>query len=268
MVDETTPSPTDRDSAGRDAVDPGAPAAGLDRAAAIFDAFDEVHRELTLSALVRRSGLPRSTVHRTADRMIRLGWLDKPGDRYRVGTRIFELSGLVAVRRELREAALPFMQDLYVAAHTTVQLGVLEGVNILVVEKISGHRRMPMLSQVGSMIPAHCSALGRVILSHSDDATVDSVLHAGLRSRTANTITSEAAWRAELATIHARGWAADREEGNLAINCVAAPVFDSRGVVAAAISVTGPAALIRPERLAAAVQLAGAAASRAYGQRT
>jgi DNA-binding IclR family transcriptional regulator len=246
MVEETTSSPTDRDGSEQ----LGAPAAGLDRAAAIFDAFDEVHRELTLAALVRRSGLPRSTV-----------------DRYRVGTRIFELSGLVAVRRELREAALPYMQDLYSAAQTAVQLGVLEGVNVLIVEKISGHRRMPMLSQVGSMIPAHCSALGRVILSHSDRETVEAVLRDGLRSRTSRTITSETAWRAELEAIHTRGWAADREEGNVAINCVAAPVFDSKGVVAAALSVTGPATLINPERLATAVQLAGAAATRAYSQR-
>jgi DNA-binding IclR family transcriptional regulator len=264
MVRQTTFSPSDRDSS--DA--PAAPTAGLDRAAAIFDAFDEVHRELTLAALVRRSGLPRSTVHRTAERMIKLGWLDKPVDRYRVGTRIFELSGLVAVRRELREAALPFMQDLYSAAQTTVQLGVLEGVNVLIVEKISGHRRLPMLSQVGSMIPAHCSALGRVILSHSDDETVESVLRDGLRSRTSRTITSESAWRAELASVRAHGWAADREEGNIAINCVAAPVFDASGEVAAALSVTGPATLIKPEQLATAVQLAGAAATREYARRT
>jgi DNA-binding IclR family transcriptional regulator len=264
MVEQTTSSPTDRDQTGGTS----APAAGLDRAAAIFDAFDELHRELTLAALVRRSGLPRSTVHRTADRMIKLGWLDKPVDRYRVGTRIFELSGLVAVRRELREAALPYMQDLYGAAQTAVQLGVLEGVNVLIVEKITGHRRMPMLSQVGSMIPAHCSALGRVILSHSDAATVDSVLRDGLRSRTSRTITSESEWRAELAGARARGWAADREEGNIAINCVAAPVFDSRGDVVAALSVTGPATLINPDRLATAVQLAGAATTRAYSHRS
>src|SRR5258706_16387909 len=86
---------------------------GLERAAAILAAFDATHRELTLAALVARSGLPRSTAHRTADKMIQLGWLDKPGQRYRIGNRIFELSGLAPVRHELREAVLPFLQDLY-----------------------------------------------------------------------------------------------------------------------------------------------------------
>src|SRR5258707_517557 len=81
MADVTTLSPSDRDSEEHT----GTPVAGLDRAAAIFDAFDESHRELTLAALVRRSGLPRSTLHRTADRMIKLGWLDTPGSRGAAG---------------------------------------------------------------------------------------------------------------------------------------------------------------------------------------
>src|SRR5215472_11535962 len=114
------------------------PESGLDRAAAILGAFDDAHRELTLAGLVARCGLPRSTTHRTADRMIRLGWLSKPADRYRVGNRIFELSGLAPVRLELRESVLPFLQDLHVATRTTVQLGVLDGPQVLVVEKITG----------------------------------------------------------------------------------------------------------------------------------
>ena len=99
--------------------------------------------------------------------MIRLGWLEKPGDRYRIGNRLFEIASLAPIRLELREAALPFLQDLHQATKITVQLGVLDGTQILVVEKITGHRAMPMLSQVGGMIPAYCSALGRAILAYS-----------------------------------------------------------------------------------------------------
>ncbi|WP_246292917.1 helix-turn-helix domain-containing protein [Lentzea indica] len=107
-------SPSDRDSQSTE------PSGSLERAAAILDAFDVSHRELGLAELVRRSGLPRSTVHRTAARMIELGWLDKPQDRYRISTGLFKLSGLVPVRHELREAVLPFLQDLYAAARVTV----------------------------------------------------------------------------------------------------------------------------------------------------
>lgn len=249
-------SPGERDAVG-----------GLDRAAAILSAFDAAHRELTLATLVTRCGLPRSTTHRTAEKMIRLGWLDKPKDRYRIGNRLFELSGLAPIRLELREAVLPFLQDLHHAAKTTVQLGVLDGTQILVVEKITGHRPMPMLSQVGGTIPAYCSALGRAILAYSDPEVVDRVLDAGLPRRTPRTLTSPVAVRRELAAIPDRGWAAEREEGNIGVNCVAGPIFGPLGDIVAALSVTGPASFVRADRIGPAVRLAAAAASRAYSRR-
>src|SRR5262245_13709584 len=184
---------------------------GLDRAAAILGAFDEQHRELTLAALVTRSGMPRSTTHRTADKMLKLGWLDKPGDRYRIGNRIFELSGLAPVRHQLREAALPYLQDLHVATRITVQLGVLSGTQVLLVEKITGHRPMPMLSQVGALLPAYCSALGMAILAYSDDAAVQAVIDAGMPRRTPRTMTTGTALRRALAAIPDRGLAVERE---------------------------------------------------------
>lgn len=240
---------------------------GLDRAAAILGAFDATHRELTLAALVARCGLPRSTTHRTASTMIRLGWLDKPHDRYRIGNRLFEISSLAPIRHELREAVLPFLQDLHTATRTTVQLGVLDGTQVLVVEKITGHRPMPMLSQAGGLIPAHCSGLGRAILAYSDAATVDAVIGAGLAPRTPRTLTTPTALLRELAAIPDRGWAADREEGNIGVSCVAAPVFGPLGDVVAALSVTGPTAQVKADRSGPAVRLAAAAASRAYATR-
>jgi DNA-binding IclR family transcriptional regulator len=239
---------------------------GIDRAAAILGAFDATHRELTLAALVARCGMPRSTTHRTADRMIRLGWLDKPHDRYRIGNRLFEISSLSPIRIELREAVLPFLQDLHQATKITAQLGILEGTQILVVEKISGHRAMPMLSQVGGVIPAYCSALGRAILAYSDQATIDAVLAAGLPKRTPRTLTSPVAIMRELTAVPDRGWAIEREEGNVGVSCVAAPIFAPLGQVAAALSLTGPSQLVRPDRTGPAVRLAAAAASRAYSR--
>jgi DNA-binding IclR family transcriptional regulator len=240
---------------------------GLDRAAAILGAFDATHRELTLAALVSRCGMPRSTTHRTADRMIRLGWLDKPKDRYRIGNRLFEISSLAPIRHELREAVLPFLQDLHHATKLTVQLGVLDGTQILVVEKITGHRAMPMLSQAGGMIPAYCSGLGRAILAYSEPSVIETVLGADLPQRTPRTLTRAVSITRELAVVPHRGWAVDREEGNVGVSCVAAPIFGPLGDVVAALSVTGPTSLVRVDRVGPAVRLAAAAASRAYSTR-
>jgi DNA-binding IclR family transcriptional regulator len=256
-------SPTQRDSVRqRDVL----PESGLDRAAAILAAFDADHRELTLAALVARCGLPRSTTHRTADRMIRLGWLEKPGGRYRIGNRLFEIASLAPIRLELREAAHPFLQDLHQATKITVQLGVLDGTQVLVVEKITGHRAMPMLSQVGGMIPAYCSALGRAILAYSQPPTIDAALAGPLVRRAPRTLTSRVAIMRELTAVPERGWAIDREEGNIGVSCVAAPIFGPSGDVAAALSVTGPSQLVRADRIGPAVRLAAAAASRAYSR--
>ena len=237
---------------------------GLDRAAAILGAFDAAHRELTLTALVARSGLPRSTTHRTATRMIGLGWLEKPGERYRIGNRLFEIGSLAPIRLELREAVLPFLQDLHQATKITAQLGVLDGRQVLVVEKISGHRAMPMLSQVGGMIPAHCSALGRAILAYSEPDVIDAVLAGPLHARTPRTLTSKVAIVRELTAVPERGWAVEREEGNIGVSCVAAPIFGPLGDVVAALSVTGPSQLVRADRIGPAVRMAAAAASRTY----
>jgi DNA-binding IclR family transcriptional regulator len=70
--------------------------------------------------------LPRTTAHRTAQQMLQLGWLRKYEGRYSIGLRLLELAGLALMRVWLREAALPFLQDLYEATHETVHLMVLE----------------------------------------------------------------------------------------------------------------------------------------------
>ena len=143
---------------------------------------------------------------------------------------------------------------------------MLDGTHVLVVEKIAGHRAMPMLSQVGGMIPAYCSALGRAILSYSEPAVIEAALAGPLSPRTPRTLTSPVAIMRELTTVPERGWATEREEGNIGVSCVAAPIFSPLGDVVAALSVTGPSQLVRADRIGPAVRMAAAAASRAYSR--
>ena len=139
-----------------------------------------------------------------------------------------------------------------------MQLGVLEGTQVLVVEKITGHRPMPMLSQVGGMIPAYCSALGRAILAYSRARrSIETDLAGPLPPRTPRTLTSRVAMMRELTAVPERGWAVDREEGNIGVSCVAAPIFGPLGEVAAALSVTGPSQLVRADRIGPAVRHGG-----------
>lgn len=240
----------------------------LQRANLLLDAFGPQHRYLTLSSMVMRTGLPKSTVHRTAQQMTALGWLLYENGKYSLGTRMVELAGLSSARHELREAALPYMEDLYEATHMTLHLGIRKDHEVLYIEKISGHDRITELSQVGGRMPLYCTAIGKSLLAFSADTVLESVVDHGLVRRTQATITSPTHLRRELAAIADSHVSFDREESSIGVCCVAAPILGADQSVVGALSVTGRVTRHRLDRLAPAVVTAALGASRALaGQR-
>jgi DNA-binding IclR family transcriptional regulator len=219
-------------------------------------------RTATSRQIVLRTGLPKSTVHRTAQQMTKLGWLAYDEGRYSLGMRIFELAGLSSVRHELREAAIPFMEDLYEATHVTVHLGVREGLEVLYIEKITGHDKITEMSQVGGRMPLHCTGLGKAILAFSTPTLIEEVIDNGLVGLTQATITSPTKLRRELQSIAQAGISFDREEASVGVCCVAAPIFGADRTVVAAMSVTGRIGRNRLDRLAPAVMAAARGTSR------
>jgi DNA-binding IclR family transcriptional regulator len=235
----------------------------LARANSVLSAFSSRHRTLSLSGIVMRTGLPKSTVHRTAQQMIKLGWLNYRDGQYSLGTRMFEFAGLSPVRTELREAALPFLEDLYEATHATVHLGVRDGLEILYIDKISGHDRVTDLSRVGGRMPLHCTSLGKSILAFSPPDVRRDVISHGLPRYTGATITSAIMLERELAAVAVRQVAFDRQESSIDIICAGAPVFGPDQQVVAALSVTSPVGRVRLDRIAPAVAAAARGVTKA-----
>lgn len=238
-----------------DCRDANAPRSVVDRVASLLDGFDSDHPSLTLAELVSFSGLPKSTVHRLAEAMVARGWLERSGSEYTIGVRMFELGGLVDYRWSLREAALPFMEDLYEATHEVVHLGVIDGTDVLYVDKIGGHRSMRTPSRVGGRMPVHATGLGKALLSASPPSVVAQVLSVPLRRVSEHTIVVPNVLLDDLARSAKRGYAIDREESGRGMACVAAPIIVC-GRALGAISVTGPSRRIDPDRLAPAVRTA------------
>ena len=145
----------------------------LERAFRILGAYSPADRELTLAEMTRRTGIPKPTVHRLAGELLALGLLEGERGVYRLGMRMFELGQLVPLQRDLREEALPFMQDLFEATHETVHLAVLDGTEVLYIEKISGHRRVAAGSRIGGRLPAHCTAVGKAIIAVSPPGVLE-----------------------------------------------------------------------------------------------
>ncbi len=234
----------------------------LGRADQIMSAFDARHPTLSLPGLAARTGLPRSSTRRIVTKLVELGWLERRGDRFGVGNKLFEVAGHARVQSRLRAVALPHLEDLYLATRGTVHLGVLSGHEVLYVEKLAGHRPATRLTRVGGRMPAHCTAIGKALVAHSAAATEVVLRDAGLIPRTTSTITSGTALERELRAIRDAGVAFDREECEVGVACVAAPVGMSCDRAVAAISVTGAADRLPLARMASVVQAAALRVSR------
>lgn len=234
----------------------------LGKAFRLLDSFGPDTGTLSLGEVASRAGLPKSTAHRIASQLAEWGVLERAEDGFRLGIRLFEWGSLVPHQRELREAAVPFMEDLYESTHETVHLGMLDGTEVIYVDKIAGHRGVSVPTSVGRRMPAYCTGLGKAILAFSPPEVAERVIGSGLRPRTAYTIVVPDVLRGELDRVRARGVAYDREESVLGVACAAAPVRDQDGNAIAALSVTGSTVRVEPEQLGPAVRTATLGLSR------
>jgi IclR family transcriptional regulator, acetate operon repressor len=241
----------------------GAAVSVMDRVSRLLDAYAADRAELSLAQLTRCSGLPKTTVHRLLAELEGIGFVERHEGSFRLGMRLFELGQLVPRQRTLRDAALPFMEDLREVTRQTVHLAVLDGPEVVYVEILRGAQQPPLPSRVGGRMPAYCTGVGKALLAHAEPDVVAAVLAGGLPRRTPYTITSPAALERQLEEVRRTGTAHDHEESGLNFACTASPVTGADGRVVAAISVTGRLPMLRAERTAPAVHTAALALSRA-----
>ena len=233
-----------------------------ERISLLVDAFDATSPTLTLSQLTDRCGLPKSTVHRMADQLVDLRWLERAPTGYRLGIRFFEIGGLVAARNHLRERALPWLTDLQTTTGCAVHLGLLEGNDVVILEKVWGHGTATLPTRVGGRMPAYCTAAGKALLAFAGESRIEEAIAGGLTARTGHTIVVPDVLRAELARVREGGWALETEENVRGLACVAAPIRGA-GRAVAAVSVSGPVERIEVGRV---VPLVRRAATDIWGQ--
>jgi DNA-binding IclR family transcriptional regulator len=226
----------------------------INRAVEVLTAFTQgPGTVLSLAELARRTGLPKPTLHRLLAALEVQRLVDKTATGYQLGMRLFELGEHVPRKHKLREAALPFMQDLVEASHDTVHLAVLDGTDALYLERIHGHKTVNPASRVGGRLPAYCTGVGKALLAYNPDAAMR-VMAQPLTPRTAYTITGHQVLAEELVRIRQTGIAYDREENALGITCVAAPIVVADRAIGAVSITCSPATDV--ERYVPAVRAA------------
>ena len=232
---------------------PVEPRSQLRRAFAILDAFDYRDREVRLTDLAARTGLPKPTVLRIARELVAWGALERTATGYRLGVRLFMLGEKVPREGTLRDIALPYLEDLYEATHENVNLGVLYGNGVLYLARVTGHRSSDVPFRVGDTLPAHSTSIGKILLAHSPREVLEQVVAAGLPRLTPHTVVMPGRLAAQLRTAAERGYAINNEETHVGVVSVAAPVLTAGGRPLAAISVTGRAGRLDVRRYAPAV---------------
>jgi len=233
----------------------------LDKATAVLDCYRPDGGAFRLTEIAARTGLAKTTAFRLCADLVRLGLLERDGETYRLGGRLFELGSLVPRRLDLREAALPFLQDLFEATHETVHLGVREGHEVVYIERIHGHQALSLPSRIGGRLPLSCTGVGKALLAFSGSELVDEVLAAPLPRLTPHSVTDAARLRTLIEQIQVSGLAYEEQEAALGVSCIASPVFDGPTAVGA-LSVAVPRARYHPAQLAPAVRTAALGLSR------
>jgi DNA-binding IclR family transcriptional regulator len=233
---------------------------------AILDAFSAETPRLSLQGLADRTGLPQSTTYRLASELVEWGGLERGAGGYQIGMRLWEIGELARRGNELRDVALPFMQDLYDATRENVHLAVLDGREALYIETITGRRATRVVTRRGGRLPLHATGVGKALLAHASEELVAEVLSSNLKRYTAHTIVAPGQLRRKLSEVRRTGLAFAIEEISLGSVSVAAPIFSAPGTVLAALAVVVRSSRKDVQRLAPAVRATANSLSRILQQ--
>jgi len=194
----------------------------------VLESFNQSRRVMTLSEIARKSGLPKSTTHRILTMLLEVDAVQRVGQGYRIGLRIFTM-GTCSAEVQLRNVALPHLERLRRVTKQTVHLAVIEEADVVYLEKLPSAASPSTPAVVGGRLPARSTGVGKALLAFTGPAP-ESVTSP--RNHT-STFRRPGLLRSYLQDVRMMGIAADREEAARGLACVAAPIFVGQQAVAA-----------------------------------
>jgi IclR family transcriptional regulator, KDG regulon repressor len=215
----------------------------LGRAFSILEAVARHRDGIGLAELTRTVGLHNSTTFHLAKTMVALGYLrqEKDSRRYRIGRPLFALAASALDEIEMVNLATPLLEELSRQTGESSHFAVRMGDAVVVIARTGGPGAFQLADRVGVVRPAHCTALGKIILASLSDDQLERFLgRVDLAPSTAKSITDAPTLRRELAEVRRSGIAHDEGEFNLEVRCMAVPVRDFTGQVAGALGISGP----------------------------
>lgn len=219
----------------------------LERTLQLIEVFARSRSPYSITDLAEAVSLPVSTVHRLVQSLMALGYVTQhtQSKRYGVGRGIAELSRAMLLKHEYSQHAEPHLERLVAETGETASLATLYGASAIYLNQVESPAMMKVSNPVGTPIPLHSSAVGKVFLADFSLPVLDDTLaYTGLRQYTANTVTDRRVLDEELASIRRDNYAVDDEEFALGARCVAVGLRGTSGAVSSVISVSGPTARV------------------------
>ena len=227
----------------------------VDKALQIVELVMRDDAPLSAREIAERLGINRTTAHRLLNALIRRGWIEKVAgtSAYRLSLRFLALARVSLQARDFVAELRPTLERLSRLSRETVHLGVLDGFDIVHVDKVDSPEQIGISSKIGTRAVPHVTGLGKAILAASDDEFVESYLAYSQTLPSPERVGDPARLRTEIIRTRERGYAIDNEEAAAGVRCLGVAVSGAGGEPLFAISLTGPAARFTPDRLAACV---------------
>jgi len=223
----------------------------LDRALDILELLATETKGLGVTDISVRIGLHKSTVHRLLNALSKRGYVEKNNiyGTYQLGLKIVEISSIHLNNIELKTEAAPFLRKLASESTQPVHLATLIDGEVTYIEKVETLNSIRMYSQIGKRVPIHCTAVGKALLMNRSEEEIEEMLKdRELNKYTSKTITNVKQLIQQISEAKLRGWAMDDGEHEENIRCIAAPIYDYRGDIIAAVSTSGSSNIISPEK--------------------
>lgn len=242
----------------------------VDRTLDLIEAIAAASEPVGVTELAREIGATKSAVFRILVNLERRGYVtrDPVTSKCQLGGQLVHLGYQATKTIDLRVRARPVLEDLHARFNETVNLGILVGDHISYVDMIESDHGLRMSATIGGTEPMHSTSLGKAVLSFLPDHERENILTRPLVRITERTITDPDLLRADLARIRATGISEDRGENEIGARCFGSPIFNHRGKVIAAVSVSSPESrfdVVRFDEIPRAVREAAMAITAAIG---
>lgn len=196
--------------------------------------------------------LHKSTVHRLLGTLIYKGYVmqDPETNKYRLTLKTYEIGCKRVEKTGILEASKPYSKALMLSVNEVVHLVIRDGIDIVYIDKVEANNTIRMASRIGKRSPMYCTSVGKAMLAHMTSAEVKSVWEKSkIEKLTDNTIVDFDKFMDALSVIRQDGYAEDDEENELGVRCVGAPIFNIKGEIEGAISVSGPTIRVTKDKI-------------------